>query len=237
MAQLSVRFRTHAVVDEETGETRANDQQRHAGDGERERLQGGGIGIRPLDQHRGNLESRHSGEMQTDDRDEEQPRRYELVAPEDPTRGEVQRQGGEYHRERDGGDQIRGAPRNDSLHAIRQHAGVVHGGNRQAHDAAAEDRGQPREATRRPDETESSADHGDEQRNGGQDGVEADRRAGLVREYRHEMRTPDRRSRGERRQEMPSRPLQSGGADRPLKQARDGPATGSADMAGVIRAV
>src|SRR5690242_9495140 len=91
---------------------------------------------------RGDLGGGHSGEMQADDGSDEQSYRNEMRMLAGTRDRFIECQCGQDYGNDDRGDDIGRVPFDQPSHMIRRHARVVHEGDAETHDRAAEERGE-----------------------------------------------------------------------------------------------
>ncbi len=228
VAQLAEAVVARLVVDQVAGQACADDQQADDGDSQRQGLHGRRIGIGGRHLQSVDMEGRHAGEVQADDRQDQYGDGDIFVAG--------QRAGGKGHgngrqddRQHDRYGQIELVPRHQAFDAIGQHTGIVHGRDSQADDAATQRRGASRAAAGGQDETRGGAADRDQQRQNGQDGIKRDRRRGAIGQDADEMSAPDRRAGRHGGQEVPADALRAAGCPGALEQAQDRPGAGNAD--------
>ena len=208
-------------IDQIGHDTGADDQQRHAENGQRQRLHRLFVARRRLHPQRHYLQRRHAGEMQADDRRRQAGEGARALS----ARRQMQTRRAEADGDDERGDQRWHAPRDQTFDPIGQHAAIVHCRDRRPEQRAAPHRLATPTPPHRHDERDESADRGDQHGSDGQDRIEADRRAGLVGENGDEVGAPDRRARRGRREDLPAQPLMASRLHRALDQAEQHPAT------------
>ena len=116
------------------------------------------------------------------------------------------RQRGARHGDKQRSDHIPPVPLHDPIHAIGEHADIMHRPHRQADDRPAEDRCEAGEFSRSQCEAGSDPCDCDQRGDDGQHPVECDRRIRLIAEHGDEMRRPGGGARGHGGQEAPVDP-------------------------------
>ncbi len=132
---------------------------------------------------------------------------------------------GNQHR----GEQVASIPFDKTFDMIGCHARVVHEGNAQTDDGAAKLRRELRIVERAKPEAQSTSNDGNEQGDHGQDRIEHDRSRHLVGQHGDEMRAPDRRPRGNRRQDAPTVHLNTRANAGPGKKSECNPRSSNTD--------
>ncbi len=121
------------------GQAGADDQQADDGDSHCQGLHGGRVGVAGNDVKGMDVEGGHAGEVQADDRQDQHGNGNISVAGL-RARGEDQGDSRKHDRHQDGGRQVDLVPGHQAVDPIGQHAGIVHGGDGQADESAADGR-------------------------------------------------------------------------------------------------
>jgi hypothetical protein len=178
-----------------------------------------------IDVHRG-----HGNEMERRDGGHDQPGSQSDPVAFDPVRPKDRKsRAREPNRADQRGNYISGIPRDDAVNPIGSHAHVMHPGDGQAENCAAQRAvNVPRSPSGKADADECSNDRND-QRTDREDRIKSNRYSGAERKHGDEVGAPDRRARRNRGEEGPAELLHSGRAARALEHLYDRECADGAD--------